>query len=178
MYKNIPPKPNRVSIFGLYAEFRDLRAGYQRLLHLGFGVRDVSFLIPEAALSPASVAAVCEGGFQSSTLFSGSIIAGTLESLNHLHPRDIGVIAGAILSVGIPSYEAEEYESAIREGKVLLCARSFSYALGDLAMQTLLHTGAERIISVPLPSAQSQAVARKEFCWTGVTPTFERNLVC
>lgn len=178
MYRNAPPKPNSVSVFALYSDFRDLRAGYQRLLHLGYGVRDISFLIPEAALLPAHVAAVSETRLPASLLFNGSMVAGTLESLNHLQARDMGVIAAAILSVGIPSCEAQEYETAIREGKILICARSFSHALGDLAMQTLLHTGAVRIISVPLSSPLSQALTRKELTWPEVKPIFETNLVC
>jgi hypothetical protein len=180
MYKKIssaPQKTDGVSVLGLYGEFQNLRAGAHNLRHLGFGVRDVSFLFLEAALSTQN----SHANFQVDVTKPGSIgalIGGTLDSLGYLGGQGEGIIAGAMMSLGIPKYEAEEYESGILQRKLLLCARSFSLVFGDLAMEALLHTGAELIIAVPQPTVRPNIMSDNNLTWYDAKPLFEASLIC
>jgi hypothetical protein len=180
MYKGImsvPTQSHGFSIFGLYEEFQALRAGSRSLLNLGFGTRDISFLFTEETLLPArSVNEESDGCFAQPRSTS-PLIGGTMETLTYLSSQHLGAIAEAIVSLGIPKCDADDYEDGIRLGKLLICARSSVCALREVAMETLLHTGSERIIAVPHSLSTPDFVSAKDYNWREPKPLFEANLV-
>lgn len=169
---------DKVSVLGLYSEFQSLRAGARQLRHIGFGIHEISYLFAEAALSLTTQNDSRRAVFPSESGVRCPLIGGTLESLRYIRTRASGVIAGAIASLGLPTYDAEQYENGILAGKLLICARSFSCALGDFAMQALLDTGGECVMAVPQGAARSRLVPGNDFSWSDVKLFFEANLVC
>ena len=169
----------KVSVFGLYSDFQSLRAGARQLRHIGFGIHDISFLFPEAALSLTSHDQdTRRAAFPPEPGVRCPLIGGTLESLRYIRTRGSGVIAGAIASLGLPKCDAEQYEEGVLAGRLLICARSFSWALGDFAMQALLDTGGECVMAMPQGAAALRLVPGNEFYWSDVKFFFEANLVC
>jgi hypothetical protein len=57
----------------------------------------------------------------------------------------VGGIAGALIGMGIPEYEAKRYEGRIREGGVLLSVHSDNADWTRRAKEVLEHTGAHDI---------------------------------
>lgn len=174
------PNPKaKVSVFGLYSEFQSLRAGTRQLHHIGFGVQDISFLFAEAALSLTGRNRDSRRStFPPESGVRCALIGGTVDSLRYIRTRVSGVIAPAIASMGLPKYDAEQYEDGILVGKLLICARSFSCALGDLAMQALLETGGECVMSVPQRASTARLVLGSDFSWAEAKLFFEAKLVC
>ena len=59
----------------------------------------------------------------------------------------IGGIAGGLIGLGIPEYEAKRYEGRVREGGVLLSVHSDSSAWTRRAKEILERTGAQDVSS-------------------------------
>lgn len=59
----------------------------------------------------------------------------------------VGGVTGALVGYGIPEYEAKRYESAIREGGMLLSVHVQTNELLDLAKKVLKEAGARDISS-------------------------------
>lgn len=59
----------------------------------------------------------------------------------------VGGVAGALIGLGIPEYEAQRYESRINEGGILLSVHSDNKEWADKATKLLEETGAEDISS-------------------------------
>jgi hypothetical protein len=65
----------------------------------------------------------------------------------------IGGIAGALIGMGIPEYEAKRYEGRIREGGILLSVHSDNSEWTKRAKQILEQTGAQDVSSTGEASA-------------------------
>ena len=65
----------------------------------------------------------------------------------------IGGIAGALIGMGIPEYEAKRYEGRVKEGGILLSVHCDDSKWAKRAKQILEHTGADDISSTGEASA-------------------------
>jgi hypothetical protein len=59
----------------------------------------------------------------------------------------VGGIAGALVGLGIPEYEAKRYEGRVRQGGILLSVHSDNSEWTKRAKEILEHTGAQDISS-------------------------------
>jgi hypothetical protein len=59
----------------------------------------------------------------------------------------VGGIAGALIGMGIPEYEAKRYEGRVKEGGILLSVHSDSSEWTKRAKEVLERTGAQDISS-------------------------------
>lgn len=167
-----------MSVFGLYRDFRALRAGANALKGLGFGNHDVSVLFPERALPLGTSDDHFQPAFFRAGIgFMGPLIGGTLALLTYIRPEGRGIVAGALVSMGIPSYEAEQYEGGIRAGKLLICARSFSCGFANRAMEALLRTGAQNIVATLNSAASQTCRPGRDFNSMSLEPLFESSFV-
>jgi hypothetical protein len=57
----------------------------------------------------------------------------------------VGGLAGALIGMGIPEYEAKRYEGRIRNGGILLSVHCENDLMISRAKEMLRHTGAEDI---------------------------------
>ena len=57
----------------------------------------------------------------------------------------VGGLAGALIGMGIPEYEAKRYEGRIRKGGILLSVHCDNDLMVSRAKEMLRHTGAEDI---------------------------------
>jgi len=71
----------------------------------------------------------------------------------------VGGVAGALIGMGIPEYEAKRYEGRIKEGGVLLSAHCDTSEEITRAKDILKQTGAEDIASSGEGSADYPAAA-------------------
>jgi hypothetical protein len=65
----------------------------------------------------------------------------------------IGAIAGALIGLGMPEYEAKRYEGRVRHGGILLSVHCDDHEWTKKAAEILRHTGAEDIASTGEASA-------------------------
>lgn len=65
----------------------------------------------------------------------------------------VGGIAGGLIGMGIPEYEAKRYEGRVRNGGILLSVHSDSSEWTKRAKQVLERTGAQVISSTGEPKA-------------------------
>ena len=61
--------------------------------------------------------------------------------------RRIGGLAGALIGMGIPEYEAKRYEGRVKEGGILLSVHSDNSDWTKRAKQILERTGADDVSS-------------------------------
>lgn len=166
-------------VFGLYSEFPGIRGAARQLRQMGFRAQDISFLFPETALSVRSQSSDSTSAeFHTEGERYSHLIGGTSESLGYINTHGTGVIAEAIMSLGLPGCDAEQYENEILAGKLLICARSFSEALGDLAMHAVLHAGGECVIAVPWVPMAERLIPITDFRWSEVKSLFQTSLIC
>jgi hypothetical protein len=59
----------------------------------------------------------------------------------------VGGVAGALMGVGLPEYEAKQYESALKQGRMLLAVQCESSTLLPKAKEVLRRTGALDVIT-------------------------------
>lgn len=131
-------------VFGLYPDFPSLRAGVDTLKALRFDNQDISVLFSETA-----VAKTFEGGDdpepEPESADSSAFIGGPLGWLTYVRPERTGVIADALVTLGVAPRRAGLYENGLRSGSLLLCIRSSSPAQFDDAAAALAATGAESV---------------------------------
>src|SRR6185437_1358900 len=135
----------KASTFGVFSSFGTLRTGVDALKASGFRNGDISVLFPEEAVSrtmpvDGDAAAPAQPGKVQ------PLIGGTLGWLTYINPTGTGVVSGALISLGVPGYEAERYESRLRNGGLLLCVRSVSPEQTEHAYDVLARTGAEDVM--------------------------------
>lgn len=137
----------RSSTFAVYLSFGTLRTGVDALKTSGFRNGDISVLFPEEAVSKTMPS---DGDSSPETSQTAQplqpLIGGTLGWLTYINPSGTGVISGALISLGVPSYEAERYEGRLQNGGLLLCVRSGSVEQAERAYEALSHSGAEDVI--------------------------------
>lgn len=142
-------------VFGLYKDFPSLRSGVDNLKALSFSNRDISVLFPETAVSKAF------GEENDADVMSerdSAFIGGSLGWLTYVRPERKGVIADALVTLGVGPREADLYENHLRSGSLLVCIRSTSTDQFDDAAAALMATGAESVLAArPSTPAKGQA---------------------
>jgi hypothetical protein len=84
-----------------------------------------------------------------------AFIGGALGWLTYVHPERAGIIADALVVLGVPPHQAGFYEKHLRTGSLLVCIRSSSTEQFDCAAAALLATGAESVVAAQ-PAARPQ----------------------
>ncbi|MGH9736020.1 MAG: hypothetical protein ACRD8A_15690 [Candidatus Acidiferrales bacterium] len=150
---------NRGRVFGLYRDFPSLRLGVDTLKALSFTNQDISVLLPEKAVSDTLPGDQCLGiGSGNSSAFIG----GALGWLTYVRPDAEGVIAGALVTLGISPLQAGTYENQLRSGLLFVSILSRTSAQVDNASAVLIATGAESVIaSLPARPSHDRTGARK-----------------
>jgi hypothetical protein len=136
--------PGQNRVFGLYRDFPSLRCGVDSLKALHFCDNDISVLLPEAAIS--ETLPVDERPGAASSREPIAFIGGSLGWLTYVRPECPGIIATALLDLGVPRREAELYERNLRCGALLVCIRASSPNRIDSGASALNSTGAERVL--------------------------------
>ena len=169
-----------VSVFGIYRDSITLSSGLDRLKSAGFRNTDVSVLVPENLGSKdfahKKETKAPEGTATGAT--SGAIIGGALGWLAGVGALAIpgvgpfiaagpimgmlagagavgvvGGVAGALIGMGIPEYEAKRYEGRIKSGGILLSVHCDDSDWVTSAKHILKETGADDISSTGESSA-------------------------
>lgn len=160
------------SVFGIYTNREHAEEAVESLRTAGIRVEDVSVLLPdnlgtkdigyekhtkapERAAAGAATAGVVGGALGwllsigalaipgvGAFLAAGPILA-TLAGFGA--GSVIGGLAGALIGLGIPEYEAKRYEGRIRSGGALISIHAQDDVSVSRAKEMLAHTGAEDI---------------------------------
>lgn len=131
-------------VFGLYRDFPSLRLAVDTLKAVSFTNRDISVLLPEKAVSETLPPDECLGTAPKNT---SAFIGGALGWLTYVRPEGHGIIAGALVTFGIPPAQAGMYEDQLTRGLLLVSIRSRTAAQVDNAAAILTATGAESVIA-------------------------------
>lgn len=160
------------SVFGIYRDTVALGGGVEALRSAGFRSTDVSVLMPENIgtkdFGHVKATKAPEGAATGAT--TGAVVGGALGWLVSVGALAIpglgpfiaagpivgllagagaagvvGGIAGALIGMGIPEYEAKRYEGRIRSGGILLSVHCDNSEWEKRAKQVLDRTGAEEI---------------------------------
>jgi len=167
-------RDKNIAVFGIYPNRNDALAAVETLKNAGFRNTDISVLVPDnpgtkdLALEKDSKApeGATAGGI------TGGVIGGALAwlagigalSIPGIGPfiaagpimgvlggigigGTIGGLAGALIGLGIPEYEAKRYEGRIRKGGILLSVHCDNGDWTKRAKSILDQTGAEDISS-------------------------------
>jgi hypothetical protein len=162
--------PTNKSVFGIYTDQRQVDDAVHTLRTDGFRTTDVSVLFPdklgttdpafqtgrEAAESSGSgstiggalgllagIGALAVPGF-GSFIVAGPII-GALAGAAAV--GTVGGVAGGLIGLGLPEYEAKHYESRIRTGGILIAVHCDDPEWAQLAMSIMVSTGARDVAS-------------------------------
>lgn len=151
----------RGRVFGLYKDFPSLRLGVDSLRALSFTNRDISVLLPEKAVSETLPEDESLGTAPENT---STFIGGALGWLTYVHPEGDGIIAGALVTLGVSPHQAGMYENQLKSGLLLVSIRSNTSSQVENAAAILMATGAESVIASrtgsPSQSQHDRAGAR------------------
>lgn len=168
------------AVYGIYSGREILEEAIEQLRNAGFRNTDISVLVPENAgnkdLAHEKSTKAPEGATTGGV--SGAVIGGALGwlagigalAIPGLGPfiaagpilgllggvgagATIGGIAGALVGMGIPEYEAKRYEGRVRSGGILLSVHSDNSDWTKRARQILEQTGAHDVGSASEASA-------------------------
>ena len=160
------------SVFGIYRDTVALGGGVEALRSAGFRSTDVSVLMPENVgtkdFGHIKATKAPEGATTGAT--TGALLGGALGWLVSVGALAIpglgpfiaagpivallagagaagvvGGVAGALIGMGIPEYEAKRYEGRIRSGGILLSVHCDNSEWEKRAKQVLERTGAEEV---------------------------------
>ena len=160
------------SVFGIYRDTVALGGGLEALRSAGFRSTDISVLMPENVgtkdFGHIKATKAPEGAATGAT--TGALLGGALGWLVSVGALAIpglgpfiaagpivallagagaagvvGGIAGALIGMGIPEYEAKRYEGRIRSGGILLSVHCDNSEWEKRAKQVLERTGAEEV---------------------------------
>ena len=162
------------AVFGIYSSYATVESGVDGLKAAGFSNRDISVLFPESAgtrdfahekgtKAPEGAAA----GASTGVVLGGALgwlVGGGALAIPGLGPfiaagpimaalAGAGVagtvlgVAGALVGLGIPEYEAKRYEGRMKDGGILLSVHSDSSDWTKRAKLILEATGAQDISS-------------------------------
>jgi len=120
------------AMFGIYSSRVGVESAVDALKAAGFRNSDISVLMPEGV-------ATREFAHEKHTKAPEGAATGAGGA--------VGGIAGALIGMGIPEYEAKRYEGSINKGGILLSVHSESSEEVDRAKEILERTGAEDISS-------------------------------
>jgi hypothetical protein len=162
------------AVFGIYSSYATVESGVDGLKAAGFSNRDISVLFPESAgtrdfahekgtKAPEGAAAgastgVVLGGAMGWLVGVGALAIPGLGPFIAAGPimaalAGAGVagtvlgVAGALVGLGIPEYEAKRYEGRMKDGGILLSVHSDSSDWTKRAKLILEATGAQDISS-------------------------------
>jgi hypothetical protein len=160
------------AVFGIYPSYATVESGVDGLKAAGFSNRDISVLFPESAgtrdfahekgtKAPEGAAAgastgVVLGGAMGWLVGVGALAIPGLGPFIAAGPimaalAGAGVagtvlgVAGALVGLGIPEYEAKRYEGRVKDGGILLSVHSDSSDWTKRAKLILEATGAQDI---------------------------------
>src|SRR5689334_11892733 len=161
-----------IAVFGIYQTRENLESAVRQLELDGFRAADVSILVPQNVgtkdLAHSKATKAPEGAAAGAG--SGAVIGGTLgwlAGIGALAVPGIGPLlaagpivaalagagavgaiaglAGALIGLGIPEYEAKRYEGRVRKGGVLMSIHADNHDWARKAKMVLQRTGAEDI---------------------------------
>src|SRR5450755_1954324 len=169
------------AVFGIYPSYATVESAVDELKAAGFSNRDISVLFPESAGSrdfahekgtkaPEGATAgagtgVVLGGAMGWLLGVGALAIPGLGPFIAAGPimaalAGAGVagtvlgLAGALIGMGIPEYEAKRYEGRVKDGGILLSVHSDSSESTKRAKEILERTGAQDIASTGEATAE------------------------
>lgn len=163
------------AVFGMYSTRPQVEMAVDQLRAAGFRPTDISVLFPENVgtkeFAHEKNTKAPEGAAAGAT--SGAVLGGALGwlagigalAIPGLGPfiaagpimallggvgvgATVGGIAGALVGLGIPEYEAKRYEGMIKGGGILLSVHSDDHEWTKRARVILEHTGADSIAAV------------------------------
>jgi hypothetical protein len=163
------------AVFGMYSTRPQVEVAVDQLRAAGFRPTDISVLFPENVgtkeFAHEKNTKAPEGAAAGAT--SGAVLGGALGwlagigalAIPGLGPfiaagpimgllggvgvgATVGGIAGALVGLGIPEYEAKRYEGMIKGGGILLSVHSDDHEWTKRARVILEHTGADSIAAV------------------------------
>lgn len=172
------------AVFGLYPSITSVEIGIDELKSAGFRNTDISVLFPESAgsrdLAHEKSTKAPEGattGASTGVILGGAV--GWLVGVGALAipgvgpfiaagpimtalagagvAGTVGGIAGGLIGMGIPEYEAKQYEGQVKDGGILLSVHSDSSDWTKRAKEILKQTGAQDIASTGEASADEAA---------------------
>ncbi len=164
------------AIFGFYSTPEAADQAIDHLQELGFSRGDMSVLVPDnentRVLAQRSALSVPDPEATTAVLSTGGIVGGGLGLLAGLGELAVpgigplmaagpiastlfgvavggtlGGLVGALISIGIPEYEAKLYEGAVKGGGVLLSIHCKAHDQVTHAMNALIDTGAHEVAS-------------------------------
>ena len=151
-------------VFGLYRDFPSLRLGVDSLKALQFSNNDIAVLFPESAVSKTFSEE--EDGAEAAAADPAAFIGGALGWLTYVRPEGDGVIAGALVALGVSPGQADFYEEHLRSGSLLVSIRSSSPSQFENAAGALAATGADLVVAgraVSGSPARTPAVCSETF---------------
>ncbi len=131
-------------VFGLYRDFPSLRLGVDSLKALEFSNNDIAVLFPESAVSKTFSE---EENDAEAAADPAAFIGGALGWLTYVRPERDGVIAGALVALGVSPGQADLYEEHLRSGSLLVSIRSSSPSQFENAAGALTATGADSVVA-------------------------------
>lgn len=139
------------SILGVFNSFHTLRASVSSLKALGCRDGDISVLFPEVAVSQTLSPDENRQVATRPNIHLEPLIGGTLGWLTYIDPDGAGAVSCALISLGVPAYEADRYERQIMNGRMLVCVRPPAIVAPDKAEEILARTGAQHITRTQRP---------------------------
>lgn len=160
------------AVFGLYPSITSVEIGIDELKSAGFSNADISVLLPESAGTRDVAHEKSTKAPEGATTGAGTgvIVGGALGWLMGIGALAIpgvgpfiaagpvmaalaaagvagtvGGIAGALIGMGIPEYEAKQYEGQVKNGGILLSVHSENSSSTRHAKEILKRTGAQDI---------------------------------
>jgi hypothetical protein len=125
--------------FGIYPDRRSVEMAVETLKANGYRNTDISVLFPETPGTKAPEGATTEAG-------TDAVVEGAMGWLAGVGST-VGGIVGALVGMGIPEYEAKQYEDRIKSGGILLSVRCDNSEWTKRAKQLLENTDAEDVSS-------------------------------
>jgi hypothetical protein len=183
--KSMPGK--NIAVFGIYPHRASFEYAHRALEEAGFRDTDISVLVqenpgtkdlatekttkaPEGAATGAGSGAILGGALAwlaatgvlgvpglGSFVIAGPVVA-TLAGIGI--GGTLGGLAGALLGLGIPEYEAKRYQGRIENGGILLSVHCDNPQWVNKAKQLLSSTGAEDISSTSESAADYDSADR------------------
>lgn len=149
----------RVAICGLYLSFASLRSCIERVKSLGVHASDVSIALPDGSIMCAMPIATdlqkLEAVIRRSRAFdrrSGEPICCVKISTG---------LNKTLLTLGVPVYDSERFESKIRNGGILVSIRCTAFS-AEQVREVLMQTGAEDISLNSDHKTEQRSALKKE----------------
>jgi hypothetical protein len=138
------------AVFGIYPTYAGVETGVDALRSAGFRNDDISALFPEGVGTRDFAHQKNTKAPEGATTGLGPFIAAgpIMAALAGAGLGGaVGGIAGALIGMGIPEYEAKRYEGRVKDGGILLSVHSDNSDQTKRAKEILKRTGAQDISS-------------------------------